>query len=109
MQCSPPRPPDPRCSTRRPEYWLGLAYLSLLASVVAFTVYYRLIRRVGPGPAAYSSVIVPVVALFLSTLFEGYRWTPSAAGGALLALAGLAIALGGNRSVQPRHARNPAR
>jgi drug/metabolite transporter (DMT)-like permease len=80
---------------RRPEYWLGLAYLSLLASVVAFSVYYRLIRRVGPGPAAYSSVVVPVVALFLSTLFEGYRWTPLAAGGAMLALAGLAIALGG--------------
>ena len=79
----------------RPEYWLGLAYLALAASVVAFSVYYRLIRRIGPGPAAYSSVLVPVIALFLSTLFEGYHWTRPSAAGAALALAGLAIALGG--------------
>jgi drug/metabolite transporter (DMT)-like permease len=79
----------------RPEYWLGLTYLALAASVVAFSVYYRLIRRIGPGPAAYSSVLVPVIALFLSTLFEGYRWTLLSAAGAGLALAGLAIALGG--------------
>ena len=85
----------------RPEYWLGLAYLALAASVVAFSVYYRLIRRIGPGPAAYSSVLVPVIALFLSTLFEDYRWTPEAAIGAALALAGLVIALSG-RQASPR-------
>ncbi len=83
----------------RGEYALGLAYLAVGASVVAFSVYYRLIRRIGPGPAAYSSVVVPVIALVLSTLFEGYRWTPLAAGGAAVALAGLAIALGGRRPV----------
>ena len=86
----------------RAEYWLGLAYLSLMASVVAFSVYYRLIRRIGPGPAAYTSVLVPVVALFLSTLFEGYRWTASAAAGAGLALLGLAIALSGRRPAASR-------
>ncbi len=84
----------------RPEYWLGLAYLSLAASVVAFSVYYRLIRRIGPGPAAYTSVVTPVVALSLSTLFEGYRWTPLAAAGAGLALVGLGVALGGRRAVR---------
>lgn len=82
----------------RPEYWLGLAYLAVVASVVAFSLYYRLIRRIGPGAAAYVNVLTPVVALILSTLFEGYRLTPLAAAGAVLALVGLAIALGG-RSV----------
>lgn len=78
----------------RPHYWLGLIYLALVASVLAFSVYYRLIRRIGPGPAAYSSVLIPVIALCLSMVFEGYRWTLPAAGGAALALIGLAVALG---------------
>ena len=85
----------------RPEYWLGLAYLALAASVVAFPVYYRLIRRIGPGPAAYSSVVVPVIALGLSTLFEGFRWTLGSAAGAALALTGLVIALGGRAGAPP--------
>lgn len=79
----------------RPEYWIGLTYLALAASVLAFSVYYRLIRRIGAGPAAYTSVLVPVIALSLSTLFEAYRWTLVSAGGAFLALVGLVIALGG--------------
>jgi len=91
----------------RSEYWAGLAYLSLAASVVAFSVYYRLIRRIGPGPAAYSSVLVPVVALALSTLFEGYRWTPAAGGGAALALTGLAVALGGVRGTPAARRESP--
>lgn len=87
----------------RPEYWAGLAYLAIIASVVAFTLYYDLIRTIGPGPAAYSSVLTPVVAMTLSTLFEAYRWTPMAAAGGALALFGLALALGGQRQ-----ARRPA-
>ena len=83
----------------RPEYVAGLAYLALLASVVAFSVYYRLIRRIGPATAAYSSIVVPVLAMTLSTVFEGYRWTAMAAAGAALSLAGLVVALGGRRAV----------
>ena len=36
---------------------------------------------------------MPIIAMLLSTLFEGYRWSALAAGGGLLALAGLVIAL----------------
>ena len=88
----------------RPGYWLGLAYLAIVASVLAFSAYYRLIRRIGPGPAAYTSVLVPVIALALSTLFEAYRWTPSSASGAALALVGLAIALGGRGTLRDTRA-----
>lgn len=77
----------------RPTYWLGLAYLAVVASVIAFSLYYGLLRRIGPGNAAYTSVVIPVVAMTLSTIFEAYRWTPLAAVGALLALAGLVVAL----------------
>ncbi len=85
----------------RPEYWAGLAYLAVAASAVAFTVYYRLIRRIGAGPAAYTGVVVPIVAMTLSTIFEGYRWTVTGAIGAAFALLGLAVALGSRRRPVP--------
>ncbi|WP_232492582.1 DMT family transporter [Novosphingobium kaempferiae] len=75
------------------EYLAGILYLAIAGSVVTFPLYFMLIRELGPGRAAYNGVAVPVVAMALSTLFEGYRWTTLAAGGAVLALSGLVIAL----------------
>jgi drug/metabolite transporter (DMT)-like permease len=74
-------------------YLAGVAYLAVVASALAFSLYYALIRQVGPGKAAYTGVIIPVVAMALSTLFEGYVWTPLAAAGAALAMVGLVVAL----------------
>ncbi|WP_374282613.1 DMT family transporter [Novosphingobium sp.] len=81
----------------RPQYLWGIAYLALIGSVVTFPLYFALIRDWGPGRAAYNGVLVPVVAMALSTAFEGYRWTALAAAGSVLALSGLLIALGGRR------------
>jgi len=67
-------------------YLLSLAYLSVFGSVVAFCAYLTLMKHVGPSRAAYVGVAVPVVALALSTLFEGYRWTWTAALGVVLAV-----------------------
>jgi drug/metabolite transporter (DMT)-like permease len=82
----------------RPSYWLGLVYLSIVASALAFWLYYRIIRAVGPARAAYSSVLIPIVAMAISTIFEGYRWSVLALAGGLLALAGLIIALNAGRA-----------
>jgi len=81
----------------RPLYLGGIAYLAIFGSVVTFPLYFSLIRAIGPGRAAYSSVAVPVVAMALSTLFEGYSWAGLAVGGAVLALTGLVIALSGKQ------------
>jgi len=78
-------------------YLLGIVYLALFASALAFPLYYGVLRVIGPAKAAYSSVIVPVIAMLLSTLFENYRWSPLAAGGAALAGAGLVVALTARR------------
>ncbi|MDF8332830.1 DMT family transporter [Novosphingobium cyanobacteriorum] len=75
------------------RYWLGVAYLAVFGSVVTFPIYSVLLRVLGPGRAAYSSVAIPVVAMFLSTVFEGYRWSVLAAAGAAVAMAGLVVAL----------------
>ncbi|WP_118857879.1 DMT family transporter [Sphingomonas mesophila] len=77
----------------RPAYWLGLAWLALAASVLCFSLYYPVVRRIGPGKAAYSSAIVPIIAMALSTAFEGFRWTTLAAAGAALAIGGMVLAL----------------
>jgi len=84
----------PPVSDPRLSYWLGLLYLSIVASTLAFWLYYRIIRTIGPARAAYSSVLIPIVAMALSTIFEGYRWSPLAVAGGLLAIAGLIVALG---------------
>ena len=74
-------------------YLAGIAYLGIAGSVVTFPLYFRLIQRIGAGRAAYTSVLIPVIAMLISTLLEGYRWTGFAAPGALLAVAGMVIAL----------------
>ena len=80
-----------------PAYWAGVLYLGIAASAIAFPLYFGLIRAIGPAKAAYNGVIVPVIAMLLSTLFEGYRWSLLAAGGAVLVMIGLVIALTARR------------
>ncbi len=81
----------------RPSYTLGILYLGIFGSAVAFSLYFRLIQTIGPAKAAYTSVLIPVIAMLLSTLFEGYRWSVLAGGGAALVIAGLVIALRARR------------
>jgi drug/metabolite transporter (DMT)-like permease len=76
-----------------PAYLLSLAYLSVFGSIIAFGAYLTLLKRVGGGPAAFVGIATPVIALALSTLFEGYRWTWVAALGVVLAMAGNWLAL----------------
>jgi len=75
------------------SYLAGLAFLAVVASAGAFSLYYALIRDIGAGKAAYTGVVVPFVAMALSTVFEGYVWSPLAGTGAVLAALGLVIAL----------------
>ncbi|NHT76988.1 DMT family transporter [Rhizobiaceae bacterium CRRU44] len=74
-------PPDAR-------YLMAMLYLAAVGSVVGFTTYLMLVSRVGSSRAAYTTVLFPVVALSLSTLYEGYHWTPLAIIGLVLTLAG---------------------
>ena len=59
----------------RPVYWAGLLYLALPASVLTFSLYYPVVRKIGPAKAAYSSVVVPIIAMGFSTWLEHYQWT----------------------------------
>ncbi|HEV7342422.1 MAG TPA: EamA family transporter [Sphingopyxis sp.] len=76
-----------------PSYLGGVLYLGVIASAVTFPLYFNIIRAVGPGQAAWSSVLIPIIAMGFSTLFEGYRWAPLSIGGGVVALIGLVIAV----------------
>jgi drug/metabolite transporter (DMT)-like permease len=80
-------------------YWAGVLYLALFASAIGFSLYFPVVRRIGPAKAAYSSVLVPIIAMGFSTALEGYRWTPLAVAGAVLALGGMLGALSRSRSL----------
>jgi len=74
-------------------YTSSLLYLSVFGSIVAFGAYLRLMALIGPERAGYSAMMTPVVALLLSTLFEGYRWSPAAVAGLALIVAGNVLVL----------------
>lgn len=86
----------------RAAYLAGILYLGVIGSAVAFPIYFGLIREIGAAQAAYTSVIVPIVAMVLSTLFEGYSWSLLAASGAVLAIIGLLYAMRSRRAKRPR-------
>ena len=83
-----------------PRYVAGVLYLGVIASALAFTLYFTLIRQIGPARGGYVNVLTPVIAMGLSTVFERYRWSVEAALGGALVLAGLVVAM---------RARSPAR
>jgi drug/metabolite transporter (DMT)-like permease len=82
-----------------PLYVGALVYLAVFASILAFGCYLTLLGRIGADRAAYTSVVFPVVALGLSTVFEGFVWTTLAIGGVVLIVLGNVIVLA--RSSRP--------
>jgi len=84
------------------SYFGGIAWLGIAASAVTFPLYFGLIRKIGAAKAAYTSILVPVTAMTLSTIFEGYVWSPLAIGGAVLAMIGLLLAMQARKPKTPR-------
>jgi drug/metabolite transporter (DMT)-like permease len=71
------------------RYLGSLVYLAVVSSGIAYWSYLTLLGRIGADRAGYAAVMYPVLALVISTFAEDYRWT-------IVALVGLALALGGN-------------
>ena len=52
------------------RYIISLTYLSVFGSIFAFIFYLKLLEKVGPGRAGYVGVVMPVIALLISIIFE---------------------------------------
>lgn len=70
------------------EYTASLVYLSVFGTVLVFAAYIKLLVSIGPDRAAFTSLIIPFVAIALSTIFEDYQWTPIAVIGFLVVIIG---------------------
>lgn len=77
------------------DYVGSLLYLSVFGSIIAFGAYLTLVGRIGADRAAYATVLFPLVALIISSIFEGFEWTP-------FALVGIGLILTGNVLVVAR-------
>ncbi len=70
-------------------YVISLIYLAIFGSVIAFSSYLTLLGNIGADKAAYVTLVIPIIALILSTIFEDYQWT-------FLALIGVGFVTLGN-------------
>jgi drug/metabolite transporter (DMT)-like permease len=55
-------------------YISSLFYLSFFGTVIAFGCYLKLLGKIGADRAAYATMLFPIVALGISTVYEGYQW-----------------------------------
>ena len=75
------------------QYIFSLIYLSIFGSVFGFSLYLTLIKKLGSNDAAYVAIIMPLVALVVSTFFEGLVWDVSLVLGAIMIVLGNVIIL----------------
>lgn len=57
-------------------YWTSVLYLALFGSIISFLCYMQIVKNIGPELAGYTTVVAPVIALIISSLMEGYQWSP---------------------------------
>ena len=70
------------------RYIISLLYLSIFGSVFGFILYLSIIKNIGANDAAYVAIIMPLIALIISTIFEGLIWDMNLYIGAFLVLFG---------------------
>ena len=75
------------------QYIFSLIYLSIFGSVFGFSLYLTLIKKLGSNDAAYVAIIMPLMALVVSTFFEGLVWDLSLVLGAIMIVLGNIIIL----------------
>ena len=75
------------------SYVISLIYLAIVASVIGFGVYLKLVGNIGADKASYVNIFTPTIALFLSTLFENYQWSWTGLVGVSLIIIGNIIVL----------------
>ncbi len=73
----------------------ALLYLAVLGSVVAFWIYYQLIKALDATVVSLTTLVIPIVALVLGRVVLGETVAPLALAGILTILVGVAVAIGG--------------
>src|SRR5206468_11856038 len=72
---------------------LAILYLSLFGSVIAFSAYYYLIKRMDATVVSLNTLIIPIVALALGRAFLHETVTPAGILGIVTILVGVGVAI----------------
>lgn len=75
------------------SYMSSLLYLALFGSIFAFGGYLTLIGKVGADKAAYVLIVIPVIAVALSSIFEDFQFGWQVIVGMILILGGNIVVL----------------
>ena len=75
----------------------SLFYLAILGSILAFASFLTLLKHVGAARAGYIGVMVPIMALVLSSAFESFTWHALTFVGIAVSVAGNVVILRGKR------------
>jgi drug/metabolite transporter (DMT)-like permease len=81
--------------------WFTIGYLAVLGSVVAFSFYFWIIKRIDVTVLSYQTFIIPVFAVLIGWIFLRETITIHIVAGAALILAGIALATLRRRKRQP--------
>jgi drug/metabolite transporter (DMT)-like permease len=86
------------------SYIVALAYLSIVGSIFAFIFYLKLLEKVGAGRAGYVGVVMPVLALLISTIFEDLKWQQDLIIGLPVLIIGAVLVI--NQKIKPINKKN---
>lgn len=82
------------------SFLFSLFYLAVFGTVIAFWAYQTLVGTIGADRAAYTSIISPMIAVVVSSVFENVAFTPYIIGGILFCLLGNLISLKKDTPIQ---------
>lgn len=77
-----------------PIAWLGIAGLGVFSTAIAYLLFFRLVERTSPSVAMTVTFVVPLFSMFWGELFLGEEVTSRMILGAIIVLAGTALAIG---------------
>lgn len=92
-----PALPDTHWAALGTTAWTNIAFLAVGPTAVAYLFYYRGLRSVSPATATLTMFAVPVFGTASSVLFLGEAFTAVQIIGALVTVAGAALAVTGSR------------
>lgn len=74
-----------------PPDWIGILYMAMFGTVVAFVLWYRGVAALGPSRTSIFLNLVPVWGVTFAALFLGQSITPVQLGGMVAILAGVRV------------------
>ena len=75
------------------SYMLGLGYLIIFGSIVSFLCYIKFIENTSASTGGYIGVIMPILALIISMIFEDVKPDINFLSGLVVAIGGLLLIL----------------